>query len=590
MNPRLLAYLRSIGLAADASLEAAREFFANLEGRRAQVANLLDHDETDTNAQLDANTALRALGVDPENPAQSLAAPAGQPNTGQPNTGQPNTAQPSVTPAPGATLEARTLEPALSATQTADPAAEELRRVQEITAEGRSNGVGQDLIDRAIDESMDLSAARGLFLNAFRSQRQGVEPVLQAPAAHTRNSQTGATRDSLTAAMLLRSGSFADPTTAWPVDHGGTRGVELRDASDDEAVQRAVEEGDRMSSLSMVELAARALRADGVTVEPDAVDIGRAISEQIATRGATGVATLTGVFSTSYTAEMIAAFEGAPDTTDGWTRMRPVADYKLNERTRMTASSKLTERKAGQEADMTTFGDAKETYRVKEFAKQFVFDEQNLINDSFDSLDDFAPADMGESASELKPDIAYSILMANDNMRDGTPLFHADHGNLAVGALGVSTLQQARAAMQLQREEERELNLRMGYLIVSPSLEGDAEVLTESNKIITGSDTVLAENNPNARKGIRVISDSRLENGVTDPMTGTSLAGSATNWFAAAAGRPFIEIGYVRAIGARPRVRTSLLTQGRFGVTFDVQWALGGKALDWRGLLKRTAS
>ena len=98
-----------------------------------------------------------------------------------------------------------------------------------------------------------------------------------------------------------------------------------------------------------------------------------------------------------------------------------------------------------------------------------------------------------------------------------------------------------------------------------------------------GSTNVLA------RLGLRVNSDDRIGvAGVTDPVTDTAQAGTATNWFLASSGANTIEVGYVS--GRNPVLRQSVLAQGKWGLNFDIKHDIGAKALDYRGLHKSTGA
>jgi hypothetical protein len=94
-------------------------------------------------------------------------------------------------------------------------------------------------------------------------------------------------------------------------------------------------------------------------------------------------------------------------------------------------------------------------------------------------------------------------------------------------------------------------------------------------------------NAPNvyAPLGIEVVVDDRMGTaGVTNPLTGTAYAGSATNWLLVAGGnRPLITVGYLRGTGRVPTVRSSSLMQGgQWGMNFDVKFDVGVYVSGWR--------
>jgi hypothetical protein len=130
------------------------------------------------------------------------------------------------------------------------------------------------------------------------------------------------------------------------------------------------------------------------------------------------------------------------------------------------------------------------------------------------------------------------------------------------------------------------------FLIVPPALVWRAKELLKSASVVIAGDTDTVRGNYNAlsEENIVVVPEARLENGVTAPDTGTAHAGSASTWFlAAAAASHTIEFAYLRGTGRAPVVRSFGLTQGRWGIGWDINHDIGAKALDWRGLAKVTA-
>ncbi len=564
MNKRLAAYLRSLGLAQDAEDGAAWEFYRSLRGLQASIANALNYAEGDEQARTNCDLMIRSLGYDPANPENQL-------QRQEPATPEPNA--PSAEPTPDQVR--------------AEAAQAERNRIARINdLAGVINGLPSEIRQQAIDSGASVEVAQERFLTWHReNNRMQVPAAGVGPAIHVANSQTSNDRHALVAALMLREG-IGDPTRCWPEYDAVIGSCRSRDAGSDAEIGRAVDAGNRLRGYSMIEIARRALALDGINCGPSASEIAYAARSSMAISNLA----LTGVFTTSFTAIMVAAYEEAGDTTQGWTNERFVPNYLTNERPRMTAFEHLTKRAKGVPAEHTQASDAVETYKVSEYARQLVIDEQDLINDSFSALEEFSPLAMGRAAARLRPDLVYAILLGNPVMRDNVQLFHADHANLKTSAtLAVDKLTAARAAIAIQRENTVNLNLAMRYLIVPEQLRGVAETLVESSVVVYGGNTAVPANNPNAKGGLVVVSDARLDNGVVDPNTGTSHSGSAKTWFGAAAGDGHtIEVGYIRELGRNPRVRSKILDEGRFGIAFDVQHSVGAKAIDWRGLVKNT--
>jgi hypothetical protein len=120
---------------------------------------------------------------------------------------------------------------------------------------------------------------------------------------------------------------------------------------------------------------------------------------------------------------------------------------------------------------------------IRVYAKLFHLSFQALVNDDVGAFAE-VPRKMVEGATSSVRSVLTGLLAENSGagptMRDGQPLFHADHGNLAGGggALSLSTLSSAIAAMRRQTGAAGEvLAIRPAFLIVPPELENLARSL-----------------------------------------------------------------------------------------------------------------
>jgi hypothetical protein len=96
------------------------------------------------------------------------------------------------------------------------------------------------------------------------------------------------------------------------------------------------------------------------------------------------------------------------------------------------------------------------SYSVKTYGKIFSFSREAIVNDDLGAIDAWTRA-IGRLAVEFEARLLATLLTANAGsgpvLSDGKTLFHADHGNVAAqgGAIGVSTLDAARAALRRQK-------------------------------------------------------------------------------------------------------------------------------------------
>jgi hypothetical protein len=293
---------------------------------------------------------------------------------------------------------------------------------------------------------------------------------------------------------------------------------------------------------------------------------------------------------------MAAKYIEAADTTGGWVVESDVANYLLNERSRVTATKGLTRQPEGAEADHIAPDDLKETYKVARYGSQLVVDEIAIVNDTLGAFAEEAGA-MGLAAARLRPDLVYGTLLANPTLAaTALSLFSASNETanlLTSSALSASTLSTARKTMALIRENGVNLGLVMSHLIVPPSLGDTAYNLVSSQLQLiaasTGSDRTTGEMNALKRHNFTLVEEPRLENGVVHPETGTSYSGSATTWFTASSMAPSLEVGYLQGSGRAPQSRTWQLVGGSYGVGWAVKHVIGICPRDWRGLQKVTA-
>jgi hypothetical protein len=280
------------------------------------------------------------------------------------------------------------------------------------------------------------------------------------------------------------------------------------------------------------------------------------------------------LFSGLVNSAMMQPFAGSADSTAGWISEVEVRDFRENRRLRSKFSEPLKKLPRGESAEhVASDTSAAETYRVARYARTFEVDFQDLVDDDLDALTQ--PGLMlGRGALRLKLDLVYSVLMANAALADSVTLFDATHNNSNTSAaLAAGTLDTSMASMRNQQENSVPLDLDPRFLILPPALEGLGK------RLVRDMDT------GNGRMFVRVAS--RLEIGVVDPTDQTDYAGSASTWYLAASGAPVIEFGYRET--NRPTVQSYDLGRGQWGRGWRINWDVGAKSLDFRGIQKNTA-
>ncbi len=568
MTETLRAYLESLGLRSDANETAASEFYNMLEGDRRQRAE-----------------TIRAAIAPPANPPQP---PAGSQTTRSDHPPNPP-APPAQDPPPAQPARQQTVPAGATpdeATIRAEAQAAERERITSIRSVCEQD-MPAEYVDQAIRENWTVDRVRAGVLDQVRGRRPAPvdgAPPTGTPAIHSRNHETDCTTRALGAGLMLREG--LDPTQAFSrgLRYDGARGMYVRTRGDgpSEEMVRTAEMGDRYSDLSLVDVCREACRLDGISIPT---------TRRETIRAAVSGGTLTSIFTTNVSAQLLGGYQDAADTTDGWTSSADVSDFKTNERIKMGKFDALTKHGRGGTADHMGVDDSKEEYKVSRYSGMFVIDEMDIIDDRLGALDQVAPRDIGLTAAQLRPNLVYAVMLANVALADSVALFHATHVNLGTGnALAASTLEACIAAMGKQRIAGRPLNIRPRYLLVPQELQFTAAVLLKSaQRIISASSG--GTYNPLLAENIDIRVDDRIGvAGVTDPATGTAHVGTATNYYLSARpgenGAKTIEVGYLRGTGRAPQLRSFIRTEGAWGVGWDVNMDIGVKALDHRAMYK----
>lgn len=449
---------------------------------------------------------------------------------------------------------------------------------QEITA----NGVKIPLLAHALKNKWDVNRTE---LEAMRIERGSTSNI---PAGHVKSKDKDVTVQALQGAMVLRAGGKLDhPAYKTRQGYAMLRNVApwlLQDINASDR-NRYMEAAHKYDHYSMIQICAEACRLNRI----DTGGMGR---DEMIRAAFSGGGNLTNIFTTNVNAILLTTYvEFGDDTTVGWVSEQDVNDFKTNERPRVNIGDGLKKLPRGSEAEHTSYTDTVESYKIARYARQFVIDEQDAIDDNFGVFKE-VPTGFGQAAARLRPDLVYgAVILANPTLTaTGVAIFsdsNSPDNNLS-GALSHSTLSTARAKLALVRENSINLNLRMTHLLVPPSLEDLAIELTESMNILYGADdeTIRGSDNVHKRRNFQIVVEPRIENGVTNPADETSQSGSASAWYGIAAEGHTIEVGYLKGSGRAPQVRSFVLDQGKWGMGWDVKHDIGVKALDFKAMNK----
>ncbi|WP_423985266.1 ClpP-like prohead protease/major capsid protein fusion protein [Klebsiella michiganensis] len=267
---------------------------------------------------------------------------------------------------------------------------------------------------------------------------------------------------------------------------------------------------------------------------------------------------------------LLQGWDEAEETFDLWTKKGQLSDFKTAHRVGMGGFNSLRKVREGAEYKYVTTGDKGETIALATYGEIFSITRQAIINDDLNALTD-VPMKMGMAAKGTIGDLVYAVLIDNPKLSDNKPLFHADHKNLSSGAISVSSIDDARKLMRLQKEGERSLNIRPAYMLVPVGLETLANQTIKSASV-KGADINSGINNP-IQNFAEVISEPRLDEN------------SPNAWYLAAAkGRDTIEVAYLNGVDTPYIDQQEGFTTD--GIATKVRIDAGVAPLDYRGLVK----
>jgi hypothetical protein len=365
--------------------------------------------------------------------------------------------------------------------------------------------------------------------------------------------------------------------------------------------EQDADNGDRLRSMSAPDIYRECVRHDtGRTYSTVEEAIGRVRSDREMGRAATSGGTLSYVFGTNIYAKLVEGWNDVGDSTAGWCDEEDVPNFLSQEEIMLDMDGRPDQHSSGMTANDATISDSHETYRAYRFSKKASVDEIDIINDRLGAVMKI-PVMMGKQFRRMRPNLVYSTLLSNpDLVKDATAVFHADHSNLGDAALDATGLQTGLEAMAGQRDaQEQVLDIHARWLIVPSALSYSAAALLNSVALAKTHATTDEPNympvnpvGPQILKQVNgdtltLVSDDRIgATGCWNPMTKAMQTGSATNWFLSASGNQGVRVLYRRGTNRMPALRNYVLSQGQWGIGWDMLFDIGCKIMAGKELYK----
>jgi HK97 family phage prohead protease len=423
--------------------------------------------------------------------------------------------------------------------------AEERQRAADINALGQRHGLDGAFTADLIARGVSIDAARAAILDKLASNDPAGRVAERAPAqARDGGTQEVAYRDALTNALMHRHNPSA------------------HQLSDD---------GREFRGMSLIEMGRAALERRGVNTRGmSKMELaGEVFSMRSA--GMHSTSDFPAILANVAGKTLRAAYDSTQRTFTTFARRATITDFKPVSRAQLGGAPDLQKVLENGEFKYGDIGEGKEGYALATYGRIVAITRQTLINDDLDAFTR-VPASFGAAAADLESDIVYQILMQNPNMADGTPLFHADHGNLGTASvISEAALAAAYRAFGKQKGlEKRLISILPRFILVPPGVRS-----IEARKQVTAT-TPNSSADVNTFAGrLEVIEEPRLI-----PASGQD------PWFLAADAARIDTIEYAYLDG-----QEGVYTETRTGFEVDgleikARHDFAAKAIDSKGIYK----
>lgn len=416
---------------------------------------------------------------------------------------------------------------------------------------GRSAALGSDFAAELIRANETTPLTEADLLGRVNERLITDRPNIDARAGAT-GTETEGYRQAVEDAVLLR----ANPDTQLPDEPGRTRAQRLEAARE-------------FRGLTMMELARDYLGRTGVSTRGmGRLDVaGAALGMRYGALTTSDFANALGAVTSR---RVRAAFTAAPQTFRPIVSIGTLPDFKPAQIIGLGDAPALLNVPENGEFKRGAITDTGMTFRLYTYGRIIGITRQAIVNDD-QNLFGRIPTMFGRKAADLESDLVWGILLANQPLADGIPLFDTRHGNLALtgGDINVVNVGKGRQAMRQQKTVEGGfLNISATYLIVGPAQETAADQFVTAITANTNSAV-----NPFAGR-LQVIVEPRI----TD-----------NSWMLSADPNAFDTIELDHLLG-----QEELFTDTRVGFDVDgienkARLDVGAAALDHRGFYKSPA-
>ena len=397
-----------------------------------------------------------------------------------------------------------------------DEAAEAALDEAEAPAEG---AVGETAIEEAGRSSE--KSVQSIRAEASLSERQRLNSILLSTRAAKLPDSYGISlfnsKKSLAACRQdIIAKAFEGGKKQISASHTANLGVEAaekkRTAAQNAILHRALpkqfklEEGNYFRGMTLVEIAKELLIERGISTKGKTKS---EIADLVFAKRAHSTSDFPILFEEALNKSLRADYTFEPEQWDKIARMTTVSDYRAKNFYQIETKNGMHKTPEGGEIKYTTIMQAKQSIFIEKYAEGIRFTREAFINDDLDALS-VIPGRFVRDWDELRGNLVWGMLINNQMMSDGQPLFHASHQNLITGATSALTEAGLEAALlnfskQVALGGERKIRVNPRIIIVPPQLYVKAAKLLTA---VTASNT--QDVNVFSSLGLQIIVEPRL--------------------------------------------------------------------------------
>lgn len=429
--------------------------------------------------------------------------------------------------------------------EAADEArASERKRIADITSIGTRAGMKQSDLKKHVDDGTSVADFRNVVFDEMLSNQERGHQTHPYGEVRITQDEVDTRRDAVINALMHRIDpgkvKLEDSAREW-------RGLTLLETGRELLRAR----GEKVMGKTRMELAGEMFSRAGLHTTSDFPII------------------LEGVTNRT----LRAAYDVYPQTFKAFTKRVTAVDFRDMHRIQVGEVGDLKKVNEHGEYESTTFGEAKEKYRIATYGRIIGITRQVIINDDLGVFTNMA-GKFGNAVARLESRTVWNVIIDNMKMfSDNTALFHANHGNLGTAALITpESVNEGRSMMAKHKDidDVDVLDIKPKFLLHAPEVAFQmAQLFAPINA------TKITDIVPEYVRALTPIEEGRL-----------SAINSGKAWFMVADPNQIDTIEYAYLEGNEGPYTETEQGFDIDGMRVKVRQDFGAAPIDWRGLFK----